>query len=85
MVLFEKKNNVSDPYACGIFLKSRERISGKCFVGHITREISRFCKYFIDYGGKIKAAVVSCQFRRSPWSQGGLEIPLKLSICQEDT
>ena len=53
-------------------------------VEHIPKEISRFCKCFIDYGGKIKAAVVSCQFRKSPL-QGGLEIPLKLSICQADT
>ena len=81
MVLFEK-TNVSDPYACGIFSKSREKISGKCLVGHMPREISRFCKYFIGYGGKIKAAVVSCQFRRSPLPKDGLEIPLKLSIAR---
>ena len=61
------------------------KISGKCSAGHIPREISRFCKYFIDYGGKIKAAVVFCQFRRSPLPQDGLEIPPKLSICQVDT
>ena len=65
--------------------KSKEKISGMCLVGHIPREISRFCKFFIDYRGKIKAAVVSCQFRRSPLPQGGLEIPLKLSICHADT
>ena len=41
MVLFEKKNNVSDPYACGIFLRSREKISGTYLVGHIPSEISR--------------------------------------------
>ena len=69
MVLFEK-NNVSDPYPCGIFLKNREKISGKCLVGHIPREISRFCKYFIDYGGKIKAAAISCQLRRLLLAQG---------------
>ena len=73
MVLFEK-TNVSHPYGCGIFLKSREKMSGKCLVGHIPREISRFCKYFIDYGGIIMAAIVSCQFRRSPLPKGGLEI-----------
>ena len=70
-VLIEK-SNVCDPYARGIYVEIRGKISGKCLVGHIPREISRFCKFFLDYGGQIHATVTSSKFRRSPLPQGGL-------------
>lgn len=45
-------------------------------MGHVPREISRYCHFFITHGGKITATVASTQKRRSPIEQGGLEIPL---------
>ena len=54
-------------------------------VDHIPRAISRFCKFFLDYGGQIHATVTSSKFRRSPLPQGGLEIPMRLINMQADT
>ena len=50
IVAFEK-NNVYDPCACGLYLLTNGTIFGKCLVGHIPRELSRFTKFFLDYGG----------------------------------
>ena len=75
-----EKNNLHDPYACALFAKSRNKINGKVVVGHIPREISRFCKFFVEYGGELLAHVTSTSFRRSPVPQGGLEIPICLQV-----
>ena len=45
-------------------------------IGHIPREISRFTKLFINYGGRIEAKVFSSQYKPSPIPSEGLEIPL---------
>ena len=79
IVAFEK-NNVYDPYACGLYLLAKGTIFGKCLVGHIPRELSRFTKFFLDYGGLLTANVKATKFRQSPLPQGGLEIPIKLAI-----
>ena len=47
-------------------------------VGHIPREISRFCHYFTNYGGKLEARVTCTKHRPSPIPSGGLEIPILL-------
>ena len=65
------KDDVYDPYACGIYNYSKEVISGKILIGHIPRELSRFCKFFLDYGGKLEATVRCTKYRRSPLPQGG--------------
>ena len=56
-------------------------ITGKILIGHIPRELSRFCKFFIDYGGKPEAIVRCTKFRRSPL----LEIPVTLLIFKGDS
>ena len=78
------KDNVYDPYACGIYKYSKEVISGKILIGHIPRELPRFCKFFLDYGGKLEATVRCAKYRRSP-PQGGLEIPVTLLIFKDDS
>ena len=79
------KDNVYDPYACGIYKYSKEVISGKILIGHIPRELSRFCTFFLDYGGKLEATVRCTKYRRSPLPQGGLEIPVTLLIFKGDS
>ena len=54
-------------------------------VGHLPREISRFCTFFFDYGGELSAAVRDPKYRRSPIPQGGLEIPITLKVFKGDT
>ena len=49
-------------------------------VGHLPREISRFCKFYLEYGGILEAHVSSKKYRRSPLLQGGLEIPITLGV-----
>ena len=44
-------------------------------IGHISREISRFTKYFLKYGGRIEAKIFSSLYKPSSVSSGGLEIP----------
>ena len=74
-----------DPYSIALRTRIRGKIEPTSIVGHIPREISRFCRYFIAYGGKIKASVRDTKFRRSPLPQGGLEVPITLRIEQGRT
>ena len=48
-------------------------------VGHIPREISRFCQYFMDYGGLLEARVHETKCRISPIPKG-LEIHVTLVV-----
>ena len=54
-------------------------------VGHIPREISRFCHYFINHGGKLEARVTCTKYRPSPIPSGGLEIPILLIAKKGDS
>ena len=67
-----------------IYAHIKGRIYNKSIIGHMPREISRFCKFYIDYGGKLEATVTSVDFRRSQLPQGGLEIPIKFSVVKGD-
>ena len=82
LATFDEQSNVYDPYAMALTITMKSTITGKKIVGHIPRQISRFCKFFVDYGGEITGIVKSNKYRRSPILQGGLEIPIKLVIGQ---
>ena len=60
--------------------KLRGKLTDFDIVGHIPREISRFCHYFINYGGIIEARVRETKYRPSPIPSGGLEIPIRLIV-----
>ena len=49
-------------------------------VGHLPREISRLTKFILDRGPEVKAKLTSNQYRCSPITQGGLEIPCTVNI-----
>ena len=73
--------NVHDPFALSLNAQSnRRRLAMYDIVGHIPREISRFCYYFLNYGGSLQARVRDTHHRRSPIPKGGLEIPILLII-----
>ena len=65
----EEQCNLFYPYAISI-------------VGHIPREIPRFCYFFVNHGGLLRGNVSDTKYRRSPLPQGGLEIPMTLSVYQ---
>ena len=48
-------------------------------IGHLPKEISRFCWYFLQNDGEILSTVTGDK-RRSSLAQGGLEIPCKLKF-----
>ena len=54
-------------------------------VGHIPGEISRFCHYFIHYGGKLEARVTCTKYSPSSIPSGGLEIPILLIAKKRDS
>ena len=57
----------------------------KAVIGHIPREISRFCRYFMDYGGLLEARVRDTVCRISPIPNKGLEIPVTLLVKKGST
>ena len=75
-----EESNLFDPYACAVVARTKSTLTKKMVVGHLPREISRFCKFYIEYGGELTSTVSDEKFRRSPIPQGGLEIPIKLRI-----
>ena len=54
--IFHEQRNVYDPFAMAFKVKSAAMLT-KSVIGHIPRDISRFCWYFMDYGGLLEALV----------------------------
>ena len=54
-------------------------------VGHLPREISRLTKFILDRGAEVEATLASTQYRRSPITQGGLEIPCVIKVTMPGT
>ena len=52
-------------------------------IGHLPREISRFTRFLISGGADVFVTVRDSHHRRSPLVQGGLEIPVKLTVRME--
>ena len=72
-----------DPYAIAWTVKRKDKLS-PLVVGHISKEILRFKKLFLNNGGRIEANVFSSQYKSSPIPSGELEIPpvVKFSISE---
>ena len=78
-------NNVHDPFAISLETKIPGKLTDTEIVGHIPREISRFCHYFLNYGGKLEVRVTNARYRPSPIPTGGLEIPILLIVLKADS
>ena len=76
----QELGNVHDPFAISFGAKIPGKLTDFEVVGHIPREISRFCHYFINYRGKLEARVRNMMYRPSPIPSGGLEIPILLVV-----
>ena len=69
----------------GLFGKIKGKIEIISLVGHLPREISRFCKYFLEYKSELDATVRSTKFPRSPLPQSGQETFIKIRLGKEKT
>ena len=49
-------------------------------VGHLPKEVSRFTRFIILHGARVSAKIVAVNHRRSPLVQGGLEIPVEVTV-----
>ena len=49
-------------------------------VGHLPREISRLTKFILDRGVEAEPRLTSTNYRRSPITQGSLEIPCTVKV-----
>ena len=78
------KPNIHDLFAMAFKVKSAAMLT-KAVIGHIPREISRFCRYFMDYGGLLEARVRDTVCRISPIPNKGLEIPVTLIVKKGST
>ena len=55
-----------------------------CVVCHMPRKISRYTWFAIEGGANIKAQVASTNTKRSPLTQGELEIEIKVTVIWEN-
>ncbi len=70
-------DNPHDRYA----IAAKKRIGGlESTVGHLPKEISRLTRFIMLYEAMVTVKVTSVQQRRSPLVQGGLEIPVLVTV-----
>ena len=69
----QELGNTEDRYAVAV-VKEAPLSSDGITVGHVPREISRTCWFFLQHDGEIRCTITGSK-RRSTLSQGGLEIP----------
>ena len=67
----KEHNNLHDRFTVAV-------MKGKLIVGHIPKEISKICWFFLHKGGTIRCTVKDK--RRSSIKQGGLEVPRELTF-----
>ena len=72
-----EENNLQDPYAVAV---THNGIT----IGHMPREYSRFLSKFMEHKGELVVQVISVRKRRSPISQGGLEIPILVKAIHDE-
>ena len=53
-------------------------------VGHIPLELSRYIWYALERGASVNAEVKSVKYKPSPLVQGGLEIPIEVTVRWAD-
>ena len=79
----KEKNNQYNKYAVAGYTKLPGKIV-LCVVGHMPWEISCYTWFAIEGGANITAQVVSTNGKRSPLTQGRLEIEIKVTVIWEN-
>ena len=80
LVARQEVGNDHDPFAMSAGVNTPRKLTNFDIVRHIPREISRSCRYFVNYGGYIEARVQESKYRPYHIPYGGLEIPITLII-----
>ena len=75
----KKSSKFIDPYACAIEIK-HQFLDTWLIVGHIPREISLHCYFFMAEGDNITGHMTSTIYKVSPTPAGGLEVLLLLTF-----
>ena len=75
-----ERGNRYDRYAIAARKALPGTIAVESTVGHLPREISRFTCFIIQHGALVIVKVLDTQHRRSPLVQGGLEIPIEVTV-----
>ena len=81
----EEIGNIHDLFAISLGAKIVGKLTDNEIVGHIPCEISRFCHYFINYGGKLESRVTCTKYRPSPIPSASLEMPILLIAKKGDS
>ena len=67
-------------------IAARKRLPGSVIlestVGHLPKEISRATHYIMLYGALFTVQVIDTHHQRSPLVQGGLEIPIEVTVTR---
>ena len=79
-----KPSNSYDRYAITCIKKLPSRLM-KSVVEHLPKKILRYTDYFMHCRGRVIAKVVDAQHRRLPLIQGGLEIPIEVTVEMDFT
>ncbi len=78
-----ESDNDKDCYA----IAARKRLPGSALlestVGHLPKEISRITRFIMLHGAIVTAKVMDTHHRRSPLVQGGLEIPIEVTVTMK--
>ena len=72
-------SNIYDRYAIAA-VKNIPGWSGMSVIGHLPKEITRLTRYIMLYGATVTVRVHDVNYQRSPLIQGGLEIPVEVTI-----
>ena len=75
----QESGNAYDSFAIACTKKLPSRLT-ESVVGHLPKEVSRYTYYIILHGAKVTAMVIDTHHRRSPLMQGGLEIPIQVTV-----
>ena len=71
-----EKDNSYDSFSIKVFkLDSPVEI-----IGHLSMEISQITKFIMDSGAQVAVKLRGRHYRRSPFIQGGLEVPCEIKI-----
>lgn len=83
----QERSNPYDRFAIVCTTRPPASISDT-IVGHLPKEISHYTFFIINYGARVSVSVTDTHYRRSPLIQGGLEIPIQVTIkmdCSRST
>ena len=72
--------DVHDQFVIAITAYLQEKLTAYNVVVHVPREISRFCRHFLNHGGLLEKRARDVRYRKSPTPKDRLEIPISMVV-----